>query len=72
MEWISTQDKPPREGEHVLLYDGYEKICVGYVTQFCGYNHHPMGDCATGAPLFRVSHWMPLPECPEPAKETDG
>jgi hypothetical protein len=62
--WIKIEDKLPELYEHVLLYDEDERMCVGYRNQFKGFNHHPSIDFATGAPLFGVSHWMPLPEIP--------
>jgi len=64
-EWISIREAEPVINKHVLLFDGDEGICVGYYSQFKCYDHHPSGDFATGAPLFNVTHWMPLPEGPE-------
>lgn len=63
-EWINIEKKEPDILEFVLLFDKDEEICVGYRNSFLGYSHHPSGDFATGAPLFHVTHWMPLPVCP--------
>lgn len=65
MKWISIKDKEPDIDVHVLLFDADEKACVGYKSPYTGYNHHPMGDFATGAPLFNVLYWMPLPKPPK-------
>lgn len=64
MEWINILISEPQIEKHVLLYDENEKICVGYKSNFGGYNHHPLGDFASGAPLFEVKYWMELPNEP--------
>jgi len=64
IKWLSCKDSEPDINIHVLLYDEAEKICVGYKSSFDGYNHHPLGDFATAAILYNVTHWMPLPEPP--------
>jgi heat shock protein HspQ len=65
-EWISIKDQRPNDYFHVLFYDTQEKECVGYVSED-SFSHHPAGDFATGAPLFEVTHWMPLPNPPNKA-----
>lgn len=65
MKWINIDIEEPEIDKHVLIFDENEKICVGYKSQFGCYNHHPLGDDASGAPLFHVKFWMPLPNQPE-------
>ena len=65
MNWIKVSDRSPELGDHILLYDENEKICVGYRFSDDNYNHYPIGDFATGALLFRVTHWMSLPAPPK-------
>lgn len=64
MKWISVKEGLPKEEIHVLLYDESEEICVGYLRSDY-FNHHPMGDYASCALLYHITHWMPLPEKPK-------
>lgn len=68
IDWISVKDKHPDDYKHVLVFDKDEGICVGY-RSYESYSHHPLGDFATGAQLFFVTHWKELPPIP---KENDG
>lgn len=68
-EWTSVLDQLPEEKEHVLLFFG--QICVGYRTRFCDtfqFEHWPCGDYASSSDVGGVTHWMPLPQSPEAAK----
>lgn len=63
-EWISVKDKLPPQEDHVLVFDETEGICCGYLRDD-DWAHYPMGDYGSGACLFHVTHWMPLPKSPE-------
>jgi len=63
MEWISVKDRLPANEEPALLAQaGFPHIHAGYLDEEEGW----IVD-AEPAPI-RVTHWMPLPESPEPPK----
>lgn len=65
MEWISTVEKLPGNGERVVLYTplgifGEDHSCIG--------DRESIATCKTRrgrqmVPIF--THWMPLPELPD-------
>lgn len=64
MEWISTNEQLPQDGERVLLYTPYdffgeEHACVGNREGIC---HSTARIDGKVAPIF--THWMPLPRIP--------
>jgi len=58
MEWISVEDRLPKNGDPVLYYDGYFSF-LGHIDN--GYRWHSFYD---GDRHCHVTHWMPLPEPP--------
>jgi len=62
-QWVSVQDRWPKDGEAVLITEGINVgICKAVVVQFEG--HARLGwekRFDTGD----TSHWMPLPKLPE-------
>lgn len=65
-EWIKITDLLPETYEHVLLY-GHEGVFRGFRNDFEDFHweHYPKGDFATGAAVFGITHWMPLPVPPK-------
>ena len=62
MEWINVDDRLPEEYERVLSYNSWhEKIKVDYIV----FAPDPIWAC-TLAHQMKVTHWMPLPEAPNP------
>ena len=59
-EWISVNDRLPKEGEFVLCAC---RANIYEVLRFYGngWGHDPMHDYMLGF----VTHWMPLPEPPK-------
>lgn len=69
MEWISVEDKLPEYGNAVLVYTS-SGICIAHI---CGKTI--TGDKPTWIEtngdydFWNVTHWMPLPEPPDPSLE---
>jgi hypothetical protein len=66
-QWISVDDKLPKEGEHVLVYFKYlldNGICVGYHYK-SEWSHWPLGGFAGDSCIFNITHWMTLPKNPK-------
>lgn len=58
-KWISVKDRLPEHGQEVIIYTGH--ILKPTVTAYTFWN--PKYDTWS-----HVTHWMPLPECPEEVK----
>lgn len=64
-DWISVEERLPKVGDKVLLYehDGFlRNICVDLITDYA--NACLMRD-EYDARWDAVTHWMPLPEPPK-------
>lgn len=79
MDWISTKDRLPKEGDGILLFIDKE-VYVGYRIDGEKHWHIPnlnwvtisTGHCfecgnADEISDDKVTHWMPLPKPPEKA-----
>ena len=66
-DWISVKDRLPEKMKRVLVYDDHEGICKGYRSEDY-WSFEPCGDYALDSLLYRVTHWMPLPESPKETK----
>ena len=62
MKWISVKDRMPEEEESIIFTYGENETEVGLVVNgtFLG-----LIDEGRLAPVYNVSHWMPLPESPK-------
>lgn len=62
-EWISVEDRMPKDSERKLISSEYEGICTGcWSVDY--WDLDPKGDFATGGYIPRVTHWAELPEAP--------
>lgn len=71
MEWISVENRLPKEGDTVLCYNSM--ICTGfYQNEYCPFEESKKGwnldlseDELDICEDYEVTHWMPLPNPPE-------
>lgn len=77
MNWISTNEKLPKENELVLAVDlnGYMAVAEFINREFCGmafdlpaHDNNYYRDRITARHGY-VTHWMPIPEAPTRTKE---
>lgn len=61
MNWQPIETAPRDHGKQILAFDDGD-IRVGYWSS----NRECFRCEITGDPLYRVTHWMPLPEPPKP------
>ena len=70
-EWISVDDRLPRESEVVLAYSVkfgiIQRIYTSYIGEVRWWSH----GCWNSTEQLRITHWMPLPEPPETKGETE-
>jgi hypothetical protein len=60
MNWISTSELLPQDGDTVLLYDTKEGVIIGsYLDEKACYVQS-----TDGLHLAHVSHWMPMIKAP--------
>ena len=62
-EWISVNDKLPKEYVRVLISCD-EGICTGKLS-YGRWQCDPIGSYASDGCVFDVTHWMPLPNPPK-------
>lgn len=75
MEWISVEDRLPREEQRVLVTSYVRRFRGQYVNLAVFRTDPRMGECFVYANAYHpkecwgrkrsVTHWMPLPEPPE-------
>ena len=77
MEWISIEDRFPPQGVYVLIakFDHREKVKMYFIdiAENIGqywYEGKDGEEITQGGKYGRVTHWMPLPNPPEPKKES--
>ena len=59
MDWISVEDKLPKDGTEVLTFSKSGKYCV---RKF----YERYGGWRLGYEIaYDITHWMPLPETPK-------
>lgn len=66
MEWISITDRPPKDGQSVLVYffhEGIDYVEIGSRTPEFGFEVFYM---TIGREEYqhKITHWMPLPKPP--------
>ena len=62
MQWISVKERMPEIGERVLIY---QKGCL-FEIDYIDY-----GDVWESQGIHsKITHWMPMPECPKKLEET--
>lgn len=61
MEWISVDDKLPEVFKTVICVSEENYISVDYLEYYPRPPHVKWYDVEGGL----ITHWMPLPECPE-------
>jgi len=63
MQWVSVNEKLPKERERIIAVHGscYILICSFFNKSFWTYNGGK-DDCYYG--ITGITHWMPLPELP--------
>lgn len=54
-EWISVEDRLPKQWQYVLVFDGFE-IGTDFIASSGMWYEHDHKD---------ITHWMPLPEPPK-------
>lgn len=59
MNWINFDDKKPKDGATVIIYNGF-RVDTAMYDRFCDMFTHD-GHSDVGG---WVTHWMPLPEPP--------
>jgi len=73
MEWISVEDRLPKEDEQVLCIDTSEGFAIGKYTityqESIDWIMEPYQLHSVDNSLYRVTHWMPLP--PKPSLEIE-
>ena len=72
MEWISVEDRLPKDdGEYLVHLDSGDIFVDEYNTDwlFGSDNYNESMQAALGVPEICVTHWMPLPEPPQDDKE---
>lgn len=69
-EWISVKDRMPETYGRYLVH--VEDIAGHEPQESCEYIEYYWGNGRfTGWEIFRVTHWMPLPEPPESEEDVD-
>ena len=63
--WISVEDKLPEEDVRVIVYSSIKTIGIAYQINNLWFTR----DLLMSSPCDKITHWMPLPEPPEPRKE---
>jgi len=69
MEWISVEDKLPKDGQDIFTWDGANR-CIDKFTEGESHNFKiaemvmSFGDGDTEESPDKVTHWMPLPDPP--------
>ena len=58
-EWISVEDRPPEQGQEVIVYSGGVLKPTVFAYQFWNKNYDSWA---------RITRWMPLPPAPEDMK----
>lgn len=67
-KWISVDDKLPKHCQKVLVCDErHNMVTAMYVT----YDNGGFDWCTSVRLVYKVTHWMPLPEPPETKGETE-
>ena len=61
-QWISVEDRLPKETEEVLWFDG-GRMEIGCVFRSCGVTF--VSTCQDIFPIDEYTHWMPLPAPPK-------
>jgi Protein of unknown function (DUF551) len=61
-EWISVKDRLPEEGTLVLIHRTGEPLSVDYTVDIP--SEGPIWACLLQDEMYKVTHWMPLPEPP--------
>ena len=62
-EWISVDERLPRENEVVLVYNGeiLQRIYTSYNNEVRWWSD----ECWSSTKQLGITHWMPLPEAPK-------
>ena len=61
-KWIGVDEALPVYNSRVIIYDVSKNIRIGIYTEigWCSQYENPL--------MYKVTHWMPLPEPPETTK----
>lgn len=63
MKWIKVKDRPAEKGAILAFNAAYGE---GHIHKaHCVGDDHILDDCLYANRLYKVTHWMPLPEPPE-------
>lgn len=71
MEWISVKDRLPEEEKQVLICIKFGNMPVeymlDYIIKFEGSDPPYIWACTLSDEWIRITHWMELPEPPNPS-----
>ena len=65
-KWIPVTERLPEVGQRILVYSESKTIEMHITT--CTYMAGRYGHKQFSRHVRNVTHWMPLPPCPEPPK----
>lgn len=61
-EWIGVEERLPEEGVLVLIHRTGERLSVDYLIDLSP--EPSIWACLRHDEMYKVTHWMPLPESP--------
>lgn len=61
-EWISVDEKLPKHREKVLVCDDRQNM---FTALYVAYDNGGFDWCTSVRLVYKVTHWMPLPEAPK-------
>ena len=69
LEWISVDEKLPKHREKVLVCDDKQNL---FTALYVVFDNGGFDWCTSVRLVYKVAHWMPLPEAPKMRKEDEG
>lgn len=65
-EWISVEERLPKHLEKVLVCDDKQNM---FTALYVAYDNGGFDWCTSVRLVYKVTHWMPLPEAPKGGAE---